>query len=74
MEIYYKGHVIRVCVVRIPQTGCWTIWSWVIWNSANGGGTKTLLHHSLDLANSHQAMQAGIEIAAKWIGERRPRE
>jgi hypothetical protein len=72
MVTYYKGHVIRVCAVRVPQTGCWTVWAWVVWNFANDCGTKMILHDSLDFGNPQQAVQIGVEFALKWIAEPKP--
>jgi hypothetical protein len=69
MAAYYKGHEIQVIAVRIPQTGCWTVSSWVIWNLANDCGTKMILHHSLDFGNPQQAMRVGVEFAIKWIAD-----
>ena len=69
MERHYKGHTIRVSALRIPQTGLWTVRSYVSWKFANDSGDETIVHAELEFGTVKEAMQAGVEFAIKWIDE-----
>jgi hypothetical protein len=67
VETQYKGHIIRVSAVRIPQIDRWTVRSYVSWEFANNSGEKTLVHADLHFGCVEEAMRAGVEFAIAWI-------
>jgi hypothetical protein len=69
VETHYKGHTIRVSLVRIPQTDRWTVRSYVSWKFANNSGEETIVHADLQFGTVEEAMRAGVEFAIKWIDQ-----
>ena len=69
MEAHYKGHTIRVSAVRFPQTGRWTVRSWVIWDFPNDSDAEMIVHPDSEFGSVEEAMQAGVQFAIKWIDE-----
>jgi hypothetical protein len=57
VETHYKGHSIRVSAVRFPQTGRWTVRSYVSWNYANDSGEETIVRANLQFATVEEAMR-----------------